>query len=507
MTPDPRPLLPIGAALISAAASGPILDAGFPDRDWWPFTFFGIALVLLSLVGRRPRAALLVGFIAGLAFYFTHIEWAALFLGPVPLVALSVLMSLFVALGALGISLAYRWGPRVWPGAFGRLALLPAIVAGLWTAREAISSNWPYGGFAWGRASLSQSQSPFSDLFPWLGVSGVSFAMVALVAVAIEAARLTSVARVTRAVIAVGVLAALLVIPAFPFTTSGTARIAAVQGNGKAAYFDSRQQGDLLEAQYTATEPLFGEPGIDMVVWPEGASDIDPLVYPYAAQVFDAVSRRMDAPLIAGTITERNGRIYNTSLLWKAGEGAVDLFYKRHPIPFAEYVPNRSFWEPFAPELIGLIGREYTAGTTDTVFDVNGIVAGINICFDISDDGVMTDAVRDGAEVLLAQTNNADFGRTDESVQQLAIARIRALELARSVVNISTVGTSAIIAPDGLTIDRLPTYTAATMVASVPLSSTTTPAAVAGRAIEWFVSGLGLAGVLIAGLNERKSHA
>ena len=34
----------------------------------------------------------------------------------------------------------------------------------------------------------------------------------------------------------------------------------------------------------------------------------------------------------------------------------------------------------------------------------------------------------EGAQLDVRQTNNADFGRTDESVQQLAIARIRAIE-------------------------------------------------------------------------------
>jgi apolipoprotein N-acyltransferase len=475
------------------------MDAGFPDRDLWPLTFAGIALVLISAVGRRPRSALLVGFVAGLAFYLVHIEWASLFLGWLPMTALSVLESLFVALGVLLISLAYRWCARLWPDARGRLGLLPLIIAGLWTAREAIASTFPYGGFAWGRIALSQSESPFADLFPWLGVSGVSFVMVALVALALEAVRLGSVGRVLRLSIVVAALTVALVVPAFPIAITGTSTIAAVQGNGKAAYFDSREQGDLLTAQFEATEPLFEQDlDLDMVVWPEGASDISPLESSYAARVFDYVSTQLDAPLIAGAITERDGNIYNTALLWEAGDGATDFYDKKHPVPFGEYVPDREFWEPFAPDLIGLIGREYTPGTTDTVFDVNGTIAGLNICFDISDDAVMTAAVRDGAEVLLAPTNNADFGRTDESVQQLAIARIRALELGRSVVNISTVGTSAMIAPDGSTIVQLETYTAATMVADVPLSSTTTWASVAGRAIEWFVSGLGLASLALA---------
>ncbi|HEV7948343.1 MAG TPA: apolipoprotein N-acyltransferase [Glaciihabitans sp.] len=505
MTQEIRPVLPIWAALVIAAASGPIMDAGFPDRDWWPLTFVGIGLVLIAVMGRRPRSALLVGFVAGMAFYLTHIEWASLFLGPIPMVALSTLESLFVAVGALAMSLAYRWCARTWPTPLGRMGLLPLIIAGLWTAREAISSVWPYGGFAWGRVSLAQSESPFADLFPWLGVSGVSFVMVALVALTIECVRLVSVARLTRCLVAVAALAAVLIIPAFPVAVYDTTRVAAVQGNGKAAYFDTREQGDLLEAQYLATLPLFDqELDVDMVVWPEGASDINPLVSDYAARVFDTVAQQMGAPLIAGAITERGDEVFNTSLLWEEGVGAVDYYDKKHPIPFGEYVPDREFWEPFAPDLIGLIGRDYTPGTTDTVFDIDGVIAGINICFDISDDAIMRDAALSGANILLAQTNNADFGDTDESVQQLAIARVRALELGRSVVNISTVGTSAIIAPDGSTIDQLTSYTAASMVADVPLSSTMTPATYLGRGIEWFVSGLALAGVVIAGLSERK---
>ena len=51
------------------------------------------------------------------------------------------------------------------------------------------------------------------------------------------------------------------------------------------------------------------------------------------------------------------------------------------------------------------------------------------------------------------QTNNADFRDTDENLQQLAFARMRAIETGRSVVNLSTVGTSQVIAPDGTTID------------------------------------------------------
>jgi apolipoprotein N-acyltransferase len=173
-------------------------------------------------------------------------------------------------------------------------------------------------------------------------------------------------------------------------------------------------------------------------------------------------------------------------------------------VPFGEYVPDRSFWRMFAPSLIDLIGRDYTPGTTNTVFNVNGVIAGIDICFDITDDTVMRDSINSGAQLLIAQTNNADFGHTDESIQQLAIARIRAMELGRSLVNDSTVGTTAIILPNGQTVSQLPTYVPGTLVAKVPLSTTITPATWLGEPIEQFVSLLGLGAVVVAVIATRK---
>lgn len=498
-----KQILPLWAAVLVAAASGPIMDAGFPDKNLWPLTFVGIGLVLVSLVGRGSWASLLVGFIAGAAFYFTHIQWASLFLGPLPMSALAVLESLFFAAGSLAIALAYRWTAGTWPTALGRLGLIPVVIAGLWTAREAWASVWPYGGFSWGRVAFSQSEGPLAPLFAWVGVSGVTFVMVLLVALTVEAVRFTDVKPLVRASVAVGMASLMLVVPAWPVATQGTLRVAAVQGNGKAGYFDNSTANELLQAQLDATAPLFGQ-SVDVVLWPEGSTYADPMTDEYTTSVFDFVSEQLDAPLIAQGVSERDGRYHNTAVLWQVGEGVLDYYDKKHPVPFGEYIPDRAFWRPFAPDLIDLIQREYTPGTTDNVFDVNGVIVGINICFDIVDDQILTESVNQGAQVIFASSNNADFGRTDESAQQLAIARIRAIELGRSVVNISTVGLSAIIAPDGSLTQQLPWYTPGTMVDDVPLSTATTPAVAVGREFEWFVSGLGLAALLIAALAVRR---
>ena len=515
---DQPPILPLGIAVVASAIAGLVLDHAFPDQGVWPLVFPAVALALIALQGRKGDSAFLVGLVFGIAFYFPHIEWAAVFLGPVPWSALSMLMAIWCGLGGILITWAYRYVPRIWPGPVARIALLPAVVSGLWIAREAASAVWPYGGFSWGRVAFSQSDSPFSQLFAWLGVSGVGFVLVFLAAMAVEIVRVG--ATVQRVLSAAVVLLVLLLVPAWtslPGTTTGdTLRVGAVQGDTKAGYFDPPDNvGDNLRGQYAATLPLFDD-DVDVVVWPEGSSDISPLAYPQAAAVFDDVSRRADAPLVAGIITARDQGVvdadgdevyhyFNTSTLWHAGEGQVDYYDKKHPVPFGEYVPNRAFWRMFAPDLIDLIGREYTFGTTDAVLDVGSektggrsVLAGVAICFDIVDDQLMTEMVEQGAQLVLGQTNNADFGFTDESVQQLAIARIRAIETARSVVNISTVGTSAIIYPDGSVHHQLEWYTPAVMIDDVPLQTTMTPAVVGGRQVEWLVS---FGALLVLGLS------
>jgi apolipoprotein N-acyltransferase len=508
----PFPPLPLWGALVFALAAGVLLDAAFPDRGIWPLAFVAVGIVLVALRGRRPGAAFLVGLVFGLTFYLVDIQWATLFLGNLPWLALSTLEALFVAGGSVLVSLAYARVPRMWRSRLGRIGLLPVVIAALWTAREAISAVWPYGGFSWGRVAMSQSESPLASLFSWLGISGVSFVLVWLTALALELwfsrprdalPGVPVLGAAPRLVLLAAAVAAVVAVPAFPTIAAGTLRVGAVQGNTPSAYFDQRDyNGVILDGHIAASIPILRD-HLDVLLWPEGAADLDPLESARAAQALDIVAQAAHAPLITGTITKRDGKFYNSSLLWKSGKGAVDIYDKRHPVPFGEYIPDRSFWRPFAPDLIDLVQREYTPGTTNAVFDLGKAVAGIDICFDIVDDALISESVQQGAQVLFAQTNNADFGHTDESVQQLAIARIRAMETGRSVVNISTVGTSAVIGPDGSIRRQLATFQTGAMVDDVPLRNGLTPAVVAGRGIELLVSGLGLAALL---LTIRRRH-
>jgi apolipoprotein N-acyltransferase len=315
---------------------------------------------------------------------------------------------------------------------------------------------------------------------------------------AIEYVRRSRVRRPLPAVPAFLVVIVLLALPQFPTSDAGAIRVGAVQGNGPAGYFDQRERNAVLNAQLAASAPLFGEE-MDVLLWPEGGVDSDPTSSPATAAVLNQLSRRVDAPLLVSAVTERGTQLFNSALLWTADGGPEQTYDKRHPVPFGEYVPDRAFWEPFAPDLIGLIGREYTPGTASPVFDLNGIGVGLAICFDVIYDDVVWDGAAEGAQVFMFQTNNADFRGTDENLQQLAFARMRAIETGRSVVNLSTVGTSQVIAPDGATLAQLPVDVAGHMLTDVPLRTGLTPAVVIGPAVKIILGGGSLAALVVAG--------
>ena len=508
MSARPTPALPLSLATFLAALAGVANAAAFPGLGWWPLVFVGTPLLLFCLIGRRFWSSCLVGLIGGFAFWGTHILWLTVYLGPVPWLALAGLQSIFFALGCALIALAWRRSSGFTLPVI-RFGIVPAAIGALWMLRETVTSSWPYGGFSWGRLAFSQSDGPFAGLVAWVGISGLSFLIAWASALVVQVFRAERTSRwgirKPLFLLPIAVVVAMALMPAVAILPSGTARIAAVQGDSDAGLFARFVPGQILQDHLAATAPLYGNK-VDLVVWPENAADLNPLQNDYSATALDTVSTKLSAPMIVGTITATGEKTFNSLLLWKAGVGAIAQYDKIHPVPFAEYIPDRNFWYPLAPELLSLIPRGYTIGTRSNVFDLGAIRAGVAICFDIVDDRLIRQMVSGGANIIVAPTNNADFGHTDESAQQLAIVRLRAIETGRSVVNASTVGTSAIIGPTGMILDQLPTFQAGTMVRSVPLSTTTTPATAIGLPLELTLCAFALAWLLFAAFAARRQE-
>lgn len=456
----------------------------FPTENIWVLAPLIPALTFLAVLGAGFWKAVFVGFISGQVFYVSHIEWIALYLGPVPLFALSTLVSLYSALAA-GI-IAWIW--KKIGKSDGSSLKMAILLAAIWTAREFGSGNFPYGGFPWSRLSMTQSESFLGNWVWWGGMSLLSFVIALLGALlALTIKNKGAIPKLSFALVAIGLLLVPLITPIGLTTAqSGAKTIAAVQGDANAGLFSNVTPGTILKNHADATElVLEQEKEIDLLVWPENASDLDPLRYPEARAVIEKIAQEVDAPFTFGTVTRRADESFNSTILWLPETGPVDFYDKRQPVPFAEYAPDREFWRMFAPELVDMIPRGYSFGVRDGIYEIDDFTAGTLICFEIAEDWILRDLTHSGAEVILSQTNNADFGYSDETFQQAGIARLRAIETGRTVVNISTVGQSAIYLPDGKVLSEVQWYTPAAMVEEVPLFSGLTPAMYIGTLFDW----------------------
>lgn len=476
--------LPLWAAVPLAAAGGFALDLAFPSTGIWPLAFAAVAAQLVALIGRRAWSAFLVGLVFGAAFFFPHIDWITSFLGDnelrwVPWVALAGLESVFMGAGAALIALGYRYTDRL--TGWARILAVPALVAGLWTLRENVMGSWPYGGFAWGRIGMSQPDSPFATLASWAGIPALTFLIVWMCGLAVEAVRVcaspgragrrrgrrAAPAQPASVLLAVAVPLVLALVPLFPTAVSGSITVGAVQGDGPTAYLDPHDYLDAGRAQLEASQSVF-DADVDVVLWPEGALGGDPRGDAQARAFADGAQMLYGAPLILNAASEEGDEVFNMSMVWEDGT-ATQTHSKRHPVPFGEYVPDREIFERIAPSLIGLLQREYAPGADAPLFDVAGAKIGLAICFDVISDSLIRSGALDGAQVYMFQTNNADFRGTDESEQQLAFARMRAIETGRAVVNLSTTGVSEIIEPDGSTDARIDADEAGAMVEEIEL--------------------------------------
>ncbi|MDT0188510.1 apolipoprotein N-acyltransferase [Microbacterium sp. ARD31] len=471
--------LPLWAAVLASAAAGLLLDLASAPVGWWPLTFVSVTVALVALMGRSIGGALLVGTVFGAVFYTTHLVWVGEFLGPVPWLALAGLEAVLFGVGAVPITLAYRWTARHPARGLVQLLAVPPLIAVLWTAREVVMGAWPYSGFPWARLGMTQVGGPLAEVASWTSVTGLSLLIVVVCASVVQWIRAGGIRFMLGLHPAVSVAVLLVVTPQFPTAPAGEFRVGWVQGNGPTGYFDDKAPGDVLAAQIAATVPLYGQP-MDLLAWPEGGVDADPLSDPAAAEALDRVVRAAGAPLLMNAATTRGADVFNTSLLWTADPTGRQWHDKVNPVPFGEYVPDRWFYELIVPDLVGLIQREYTPGTNPPIVQVGDVGVGLAICFDVIYDTVIWDGARAGAEVFVFQTNNADFRGTDENLQQLAFARMRAIETGRAVVNVSTVGTSQVITPNGTTVDSIGVDAADASISTVPLRTGLTPAVILG---------------------------
>lgn len=525
--------------LILAAVSGAAAFTSYEPLGWWPAGIFAAGLFYFALLAwpqstkTHPTMAqgALLGFIHGMACYLLLLPWIGEFVGSPPYIALAVACSLYAILTGLGgIALARSpWGFLAFP--FWYLAI------------EFARSSFPFGGFAWVRLAWGQVDGPLAGLAQWGGPALVTVAAVLIgvgVAQLCATQWLTTVSSNAR-VVSVRVASVVVVILPLlggvvatfqlnrPDNTFDKITVAAIQGNVPRLGLDfAAQRSAVLHNHVRETKKLAAErQDLDLVIWPENSSDVNPFserdAYDAIASAVDAV----DTPVVVGTITRRDGDPYNTMQTFvpdrdaQSGQPTMtpgEFHDKVYLQPFGETLPMRSFFEKLS-EYAEMAGN-FVPGNGNGVLHIptshaavpnsrdsdepvdlttsqRDLAVGVATCYEVAFDEAFRRSIDNGASILTSPTNNATFGFTDMTYQQLAMSRMRAIETDRAMVVPATSGVSALIDPAGKVLADTEIFEANHLVDTLPLRSGVTPAVRFGQVLEL---ALVLGGVVLGSL-------
>jgi apolipoprotein N-acyltransferase len=224
---------------------------------------------------------------------------------------------------------------------------------------------------------------------------------------------------------------------------------------------------------------------IDLIVWPENAIEYD-IYNPKNVSVVNQIKefeQQWGIPILAGTSSIDTNVIPDTPSVIPAfssvipaqagiqqnainqppgqklrlnryqlfdSRGVTDTFYdKKVPVPFGEYLPFRNLIAKFSD-----IGKEIPidmkpgVGEKQTISinlgpDNQSVKIGILTCFEISNEGLAQQLRQENPDFIISPSNNIFFGYSSEAFQQLSIAKFRANELGKPLIQVSTTGYSA----------------------------------------------------------------
>ena len=413
-------------SIFAAVIAGFILSGAYAPLNWWFLLPLAVAIFLYSVTKTRNpfRIALIFGFV----FNYLTLRWTGTYVGFIPVLFLVALQSSFyLPLGFISFKRS-RYS-RIW------------LIAPILLAADELRSVIPFGGFGWNRLSFSQADAPFSFTAAFLGNSLLSFISI-LLGIAFyllwARAQLMSVALIL-------IFTSLTLILPVNRSSQGSTSILGIQGDVPQLGLDFNSRAEEVFNYHVketelALRRVSRNP--DVIVWPENSVDVDPFKYPEVGKRISDLARTHSIPIIVGAVLQTYQGPQNVSLMWDSKGVLKSKYIKRVLTPFGEYIPLRSMASKISPLARNVI--DFVPGDATVLHKFNQVRVAPIICYEIIDDAAVRSISR-GSNVFFVQTNNATFASSAQSMQQLNISRIRAIENNRWVVSVSTTGVSAVI--------------------------------------------------------------
>ena len=355
------------------------------------------------------------------------LSWAGKYVGLFPLLFLALLHGLFY----LPIGLLGRYTKNI-------LWFIPALLA-----IEELRSVFPFGGFSWMRIAFSQADAPYASVIAVGGALLLSAWVLSIAAVLAKFRRSFAIP-----------LLLIIVAPLLlnnSYSSQERISFVGIQGNTPSVGLTFNDRAEAVFNLHLSESKKAELDGVDVIIWPENAIDVDPYANVRVRSSLESLTSSLNVPLIAGAITRQSGQLENVSLMYNESGEVVSYYSKQYLTPFGEYIPLRSLARLVSPYVDDV--ADFSVGERVDNHVVKSFELAPVICYELLSDSLVQSAAR-SSEAIIAQTNSATFAGTSESAQQLNITRLRAIENAREIVSVSTVGISAHIGINGEVLSR-----------------------------------------------------
>jgi len=491
--------------LAGALAAGAASVFGFAPFNLPAVPIVTMALLFALWLPATPRVAAQTGFAFGVGLFGAGASWVYVaintfggmpwFLAAIGTAIWTAYLALFPALTGW---LAARFAPE---GSIARALCAAAI----WTLAE-IFRGTGYTGFPWlalGYAQLpigaDALASPLAGYATIGGVGLVTLAVVlcaALLALAIDAfpirarERLAALAIAALAIVGGGAIATTI---GWTAPVGKPVAISLVQGD---VAQDLKFEPAVRDQTYQLYLDLVGKSRGRLIVLPESAFPVfaDEVPDPVLIELLrNATARHGD--VLVGMFTaepplpgHEQMRYYNSVVT--LGEGEVQLYRKRHLVPFGETIPIEPVVGWFIRAVLAIPISDQSAGDPRQVpLDVAGQKVAMTICYEDAFGGELR-AQAAASTLIVNVTNDAWYGRSLAAEQHNQIAAMRALEAARPLVRATNTGITSAFDYDGRELARLPWFTRGILEVTLSGRTGTTPYVRWGDAIPLALSAL-----------------
>ena len=472
---------------LAAITSGLLYAGCFApyDQAWLCWIALTPLLTAIWFTGanskRRWLRDLSLGYVAGLAFFWTVFFWLRTVTLP-GLILVGAYMSIYFALwswicGLLRPSLRAPAVVSRWTQPAGSAAptesassrspwlrstnnlRLAFLLAAVWVAQEWLRSL-VFSGWGWNTLGTAlHGQLALIQITEFTGVAGLSFLVaftnVILLATARRFLLETQVRPMRPHYDLTLTMAAIVGVMAFGLRSlqiqrpAKTLNVALIQPNIPREQKFTAEFAQKTFDQFTRlSAPALGASARpDLIVWPESSMPgpvlHDDLSYRFVMDF--SASAKTD--LLLGTIDLDETHDYNAAMLVSDGGKRVQVYRKVHLVPFGEYIPGRHTIPLLARVVGDQVPGDFGFGKDYTVFHLTNDKALIAplICFEDTIGELTRQFVLRGANLLANVTNDGWFLRSAGSQQHIANAVFRCVETRLPMVRAANTGVTCFI--------------------------------------------------------------